>query len=366
MASKPKDAASVVDQVLELEPDDIDASGRIGFFYPEKAEAYAALIQQDGQRTPITVRRNGSRAKQPWTLVAGRHRHAACAIAGIKVRAIVVSGEEAELRAVQASENLDRRDLSPLERAMFVAAAVDAAKVRLKTLHGGKSQQQVAAEIGASERRGILPQRLGGGEEGAKIRRGNLPQRIDKVQFTPVEKADAEAEGAANTLSQAYSWRDAAAEACGLSIDALKRSLRIFRIIVEPNRDLMDDFKDHPVAENASALLAICAKGNNPANVRAILEWLIAHPQAKTADEAIVALELAPSKGGSGAPATGDTKFLNGLQSNFQRLTLNGHRRAVGVIVQSLPPSALAELRDAITARLAEVEGDQSEGGEKA
>src|SRR3546814_196849 len=115
MASTSKDAAPVVDQVLELEPDAIDASGRIGFFYPEKAEAYAALIKQDGQRTPITVRRNGSRAKQPWTLVAGRHRHAACAIAGIKVRALVVKGDDAELRAVQASENLDRRDLSPLD-----------------------------------------------------------------------------------------------------------------------------------------------------------------------------------------------------------------------------------------------------------
>lgn len=343
MASKPKNDAPVVDQVLELEPDAIDASGRIGFFYPEKAEAYAALIKQDGQRTPITVRRNGSRAKQPWTLVAGRHRHAACAIAGIKVRALVAKGDDAELRAVQASENLDRRDLAPLERAMFVAAVADAAKERLRVLHGGKSQQQIAAEIGASERRGILPQRS--------------TDRAGKVQFTPVEKADAEAEGAADALSQAYSWRDTAAEACGLSIDALKRSLRIFRIIVEPNRDLMDGLKDHPVAENASALLAICAKGNNPANVRAILEWLIAHPQAKTADDALVALKLMPSRGGSSTPATGDTKFLNGLQSNLQRFSLNGHRRAVSIIVNEMPPSALIDLRDAITARLAKLDG---------
>lgn len=74
MASKPKDAAPVVDQVLELDPATIDVSGRVGLFYPEKAEAYAALIARDGQRTPITVRRNGSRAKLPWTLVAGLRR----------------------------------------------------------------------------------------------------------------------------------------------------------------------------------------------------------------------------------------------------------------------------------------------------
>src|SRR3546814_12312638 len=65
----------IVDQVLELDPATIDVSGRVGLFFPEKAEAYAALIARDGQRTPITVRRNGTRAKLPWTLVAGLPRH---------------------------------------------------------------------------------------------------------------------------------------------------------------------------------------------------------------------------------------------------------------------------------------------------
>lgn len=349
MASQPKNAAPVVDQVIELDPATIDVTGRVGLFYPEKAEAYAALIARDGQRTPIVVRSNGNRAKLPWTLVAGLHRHAACAMADLPIRAIVVEGDADELRAIQASENLDRRELAPLERAMFVAAVVYSARERLKALHGGKSQQQVAIE-----------QRWNADE----IRRGNLPQRIDKVQFTPVEKADAEADGVAAALAQAYSWRDAAAEAAGLSIDALKRSLRIYRIIVEPNRDLMDALKNHAVAGNASALLAICGKGNDPANVRAIVEWLIAHPDAKTADEAMVALELMPSRGGTGAPATGDTKFLNGLQSNLQRLSLNGQRRAADVIAQSIAPSALTAVRDAISARIAAMEADQSSKGE--
>jgi ParB-like chromosome segregation protein Spo0J len=348
MASKPKDIAPVVDQVLELDPATIDVTDRIGLFFPEKAEAYSALLARDGQHTPIFVRRNGSRAKLPWKLVAGKHRHAGCVIAGIAVRALVVEGDEDALKAVQASENLDRRDPSPLERAMLVAAVADAAKARLIKLHDGKSQQQIAAEIGASERRGKMPQRSDG--------------RESKVQFTPVEKADAEAESAADTLAQAYRWRDATAEACGMGIDALKRSLRIFRILVEPNRDLLDAFKDHPVASNASALLAICAKGNEPKNVRAVLEWLIANPAAATADEALVALELMPSRGGTGAPATGDTKFLNGLQSNLQRLSLNGQRRAAEVIAQSITPSALVAVRDAISARIAAMDGEKSKG----
>src|SRR3546814_18983588 len=44
----------IVDQVLELDPATIDVPGRVGLFFPEKAEAYAALIARDGQRTPIT------------------------------------------------------------------------------------------------------------------------------------------------------------------------------------------------------------------------------------------------------------------------------------------------------------------------
>lgn len=355
MASQAKSADVIVDQVLELDPALIDVSGegRIGFFFPEKAEAYAVLIAANGQRDPIKVRRNGSRAKLPWTLVAGRHRHAACVIAGMTVRAIEVKGDADELRAVQASENLDRRELAPLERAMFVAAVVDAAQAKVRALHGGKSQQQVAIE-----------QRWSAPDVSDEIRRGKMPQRIDGVQFTPIEKADAEAALAGESLAATYRWREASAEACGLSIDALKRSLRISRIIVEPNRNLMDAFKDCAAAGNASALLSICAQGNNPAHVRSIIEWMIANPEAKTADEALIALELMPSRGGVASPATGDTKFLNGLQSNLQRLSLGGQRRAAEVIAQSIAPSALVAVRDALNARIAAAEADQSSKGE--
>src|SRR3546814_18559089 len=98
----------------------------------------------------------------------------------------------------------------------------------------------------------------------------------------------------------------------------------------------MDAIKDHPVAENASALLAICAKSNNPANVRAILEWLIAHPEAKTADEAIVALALAPSKGGSAAAAP-DAKRLSAFIGPFGRMPLAEQKGALGQPGPMLP-----------------------------
>lgn len=341
MASVPKSAAPVVGQVLELDPSDIDETGRIGLFFPEKAEAYAVLFARDGQHTPIFVRRNGNRAKQPWSLVAGLHRNRGCKIAGLKVRAKVVEGDDDTLKAVQASENLDRRDVAPLERAMLVAATAEAAKRRAYALHGVDNDKALAAKAKAA---------------GVKM---TAAERADQVQFTAVEKADAEAVFAGDILSAAYSWSAATAAACGMGVESLKRSLRIFRIIVEPNRDLMDAIKDHAVAQNASALLAICGEGRNPANVRKVIEWLIANPAAKTADEALVALEMMPSRGGKPSAATGDSKLIDRLQFNFQRLSLNGHRRAVAVIVKELPPSALLALREAITARLSELKGTE-------
>lgn len=242
MASKSKEAAPVVDQVLELDPATIDVSDRIGLFFPEKAEAYSVLLAQDGQHTPIFVRRNGSRAKLPWKLVAGKHRHAGCVMAGIAVRALVVEGDEDALKAVQASENLDRRDPSPLERAMLVAAVADAAKARLRKLHDGKSQQQIAAEIGASERAVKMTERS---DERSSILPERSNGRIDKVQFTPVERADAEAEDAADMLAVAYRWSDATAAACGMSVDKLRRSLRIFRIIAARVADGAQDADRH-------------------------------------------------------------------------------------------------------------------------
>jgi ParB family chromosome partitioning protein len=354
MASQAKnDGPEIVGEIMQLSVADVDPAmdGRIGLFWPEKAAGLAARMLAEGQNDPIKVKRNGNRAKYPWTLIAGAHRLEACRINGSFVDAIEVHGNADDLAAIQASENIDRRELAPLERAMFVAAVADAAKTRLKALHGGKSQQQIAAEIGAAERAVKMTERS--------------DDRADKVQFTPIEKADTEAEAAGEVLSSTYRWSDTTAAACGMGVESLKRSLRIFRIIVEPNRDLMDAFKDCAAAANASALLAICAQGGNPANVRKAIEWLIAHPEAKTADEALVALDMMPSRGSAAAaPATGDTKFLNGLQSNLQRLSLGGQRRAADVIAQAIAPSALVAVRDALNARIAAMETDQSSKGD--
>jgi ParB-like chromosome segregation protein Spo0J len=233
---------------LDVTAIDPDHDGRIGLFFPAKAEALAALIDVHGQNDPIKVVARGNAAKTPWKLVAGLHRLEACRLLGRPVTAIEILGDADAQQCIQASENMDRRELEPLERALFVSAVAEAAQRRLKVEHGDLSQQALAGM-----------------------------SRQNKVQFSDAEKADEDAETARLNLARAYGWRDETAEACGLSLTSLKRSMRIFRCIVSENRDLMDAFKNHPVAQTTDALLKIAAL-KDAGQRRQVIETLIAGP----------------------------------------------------------------------------------------
>lgn len=317
MASKPKVAPELIGEVLELPVGDIDPAipSRIGLFFPEKAEALAALIGAHGQNDPIKVKRNGARAATPWTLVAGLHRLEACRLLDQPVQAIAVDGDEDALRAIQASENLDRRTLGALERAMFVAAVAEAAKRQAYELHGVDNDKALAAKAKAA---------------GDKM---SSAERLEKVTFHPVEKADVEAELASFALrTTSYSWNAKVAEVCEMTDRHLQRALRVYRVIVEPNRDLMDAFKSHPVASNGNALLAICHKDKAPTLVRSIVQWLIAHPAETTADAAIEAV-----CGKATGARTEDQKRLSAFNSAFQRMTALQKRGALELLKTHLP-----------------------------
>lgn len=127
-------------QVIAIDPTDVFVPERIGFYHPDKAAALGRLMAVDGQRDPIKVTRLlpsksieavKAEGKQPWKLVVGRHRLKGAEIEEIKVFALEVKGAPEELADLEASENIDRRDIGPLEKAKFVAAMADAARARL-------------------------------------------------------------------------------------------------------------------------------------------------------------------------------------------------------------------------------------------
>ena len=241
--------------ILTLDPFTIDPDekGRLGFLFPAKAEALGILMKADGQNDPIKVVKLAKTVTHKgltfqWKLVAGLHRLRGTQSAGIEIKAIEVVGDAATLEHIQASENFDRRDMGPLEHSIFTRAVADAARLRLFERHGVASENAL----------------------------GGL-SKANRVQFSEIEKADEIAGLLWTDLSTAYGWKEETAKALNLGPKDLQRSLRIHRLIVEPFHDLINVFKDHPVAKVRDSLLKICAIADE-AKRREVVECLCGGP----------------------------------------------------------------------------------------
>ena len=104
--------------VIMLNPADIIVRDRLRALDRESVERLKESISSIGLKTPISVRSSG----QGWTLVAGRHRLAACIELGINQIAVVAeTGSELEARLWEIAENLHRAELTALERAEHIS-----------------------------------------------------------------------------------------------------------------------------------------------------------------------------------------------------------------------------------------------------
>jgi len=198
--------------VLELSPADVLIPERIGFLHEDKAAALGRLMAVDGQRDPIKVARNlpsksieavVSEGKKPWRLVTGMHRLMGATYEGITVFAIEVKGKPEDLADLEASENLHRRPLGPIERAKFTAALVTAAQERIAREHGNVSQQQLA-----------------------------IKARWDRVRHFE-ETAEAalrdEVEDTCDTMARVYGWEESVSDALDMSRRTIHRDLALCR-----------------------------------------------------------------------------------------------------------------------------------------
>lgn len=297
--------------ILSLDPSNIDPdeAGRIGLFYPAKAEALGYLMQRDGQNDPIKVVHNKASSEYQYRLVAGLHRLKGCLSAGIKVRAVVIDKTD-DLRGIQASENVDRRELEPLERAMFVHAVVTRVKVQLAGQHGDISQHALAGKA-----------------------------RALRAQETERDIAKEDVAAARDNLSLAYGWNEQTAEACGLGVRDIQRSMRIYRCVVEENRDLMDAFKDLDVAKSADALLKIAALKDASVR-RKVVETLIKGP--KDLEYVFRMLGITTDK----PEVTPFTKYSSQILGGFARLGTAEKRRFIPDLVGAIPKGMRALVRE--------------------
>lgn len=117
-ASRLQEQIAAGSVVVDLEPDKIDVSPVADRIATEIDPSFDELIESmrsSGQQVPILVRPVQDR----YQIAYGHRRVRAALRLGIKVKALVRELTDAELVVAQGKENLDRKDLSYIERAQF-------------------------------------------------------------------------------------------------------------------------------------------------------------------------------------------------------------------------------------------------------
>ena len=321
-------------QLLELAPGDVMIPERIGFLHEDKAAALGRLMAVDGQRDPIKVVRNlpskpidqvVSEGKKPWKLVTGMHRVMGATYEAIPVFAIEVSGKAEDLADLEASENLHRRPLAPIERAKFTAALVQAAQERVAREHGNLSQQKLAIKA--------------------------RWERVKAAETTAEQALKDETEDTCDTMSRVYGWQESVADALGMTARTIQRDLSLYHLIIKPFPELAEPLSKHPVVgENASQLKAI-AQVKDEAHRRAVIETLLADAEM-SADAARISVGIDSP---AGLKPTPEQKALDAVIGNLGRLNATQQKSSVDSIVASLKTDEVKrQLRDRLNQELGE------------
>lgn len=319
------------DQLHQFDPHAIIVPERIGLFWPDKAAALGALMKRDGQSDPIKVRlvRGKKGGDDHYVLVAGLHRLEGAKLAGLdSIQAIEVSSVgEAELLLIEASENIHRRDFGPIERSLFIRALAVSAEKQAEARRDGQSPQEIAI-------------------------RARWEKAKASVATRPDDLAEAEAEIRSSNFATAYGWTDDLAKSLGLSRDALFRSLKIHRQLVAPfDRPLWEGLARTALGQKQAAMLDLASVADVGAR-RRVMEVIADNSdgEVKSIAEAMVlaGVREAPQR----SPAEGQSKYLNNAQSNLHRLTSGSWRSFAPTLAESIKPSALVAVRDAIDARI--------------
>ena len=113
--------------VVELDPDLVDPSFVIDRLSPADDDSFLELVESieaNGQQVPILVRPHPEQSGR-YQVAYGHRRLRAAITLKIKVRAIVRDMTNVQLVIAQGKENLERRDLTFIERALFAKALED-------------------------------------------------------------------------------------------------------------------------------------------------------------------------------------------------------------------------------------------------
>lgn len=323
--------------LLRLAPADIHVPQRLGLFFPDKAAALGKLIAAHGQRTPITVRKSAKGIDKPWTLVVGMHRlHGAIAEELPYLFALErLGGNATDAKDEEASENLDRRDQPPLEKAIFIHATCEAAKERLARVHGTNNQHVIA----------------GRARQAASDTMSRA--RWDRVKANEIRAEQAlqeEADDASAAMELAYGWQESVAEAFGRDKRSIQRALRLYRLVIEPFPALTQALSDHPVVGNNAAQLKAIADVKDQAQRGRVIEMILADSEL-SADDALVRIGI--GRTGPDATPVAHQKFYNQIEGGWGRLNLAQRRQFIpNVAAMMNTPELKRALRDKLNEEL--------------
>lgn len=173
----------------------IDASNRLRPIDPDWVIALAASIEQSRLETPIVVRPQG----EGYALICGGHRLAAMQALGMSELTIgehilIRQQTNAEARLAEIDENLIRRELNPLDRALFLAERKRVwEEINPQVTHGGDRRstraQELRQKINAPNWRLDLPERF----TADAAERTGLGERTIQRALTLAERLDANA-----------------------------------------------------------------------------------------------------------------------------------------------------------------------------
>lgn len=107
--------------ILEIDPQQVDQSriaDRLSIEIDPAFDSLVESIKEDGQQVPVLLRPCPSDTGR-YQIAYGRRRLRAAQALGIKIKAIVKKLTDDELIVAQGRENLDRQDLSFIEKAFF-------------------------------------------------------------------------------------------------------------------------------------------------------------------------------------------------------------------------------------------------------
>lgn len=292
--------------ILSLPIASIAIGPRIGFFHAAHAVRIGESMAEEGQHAPIHVQRNGDGAKLPWTLIAGLHRlRGAIGNGWSNIDAIEsadASANDADLRRLELSENVDHLQRRPIERAIMMA---EYARLEEAVDHPGKM--------------GETKQSRGGRMKAA----------------------------ASVTMTGAADWRTRTARAFTVSLSTLERHQRLYRDIYEALPDLAQALNDHPLGESLNQMIELAKlPEENRARIAGII---IDDPEIESVAEAKVRAGVRLSNGNRHDPKKSQARW----KSDWLAMSSVEKRTNFLDIAKDIPHEYVKQAIDILSERLA-------------